>query len=35
MLADMDFEYPQKLEKIMIKSDILNWLEEEEDKIRA
>lgn len=35
MQADMEFEYPQKLEKIIIKSNILNWLNDEEEKIRA
>lgn len=35
MMEDMEFEYPQKLEKIMIKSNILSWLDEEEEKIRA
>lgn len=34
MQADLEFEYPQKLEKMMIKSDILKWLDEEEDKLR-
>lgn len=35
MQADLDFEYPQKFEKLLIKSDILNWLDDEEEKIRA
>ena len=35
MQADMEFEYPQKLEKIMIKSNILQWLKDEEEKIIA
>ena len=34
MQADLEFEYPQKLEKLMIKSDILKWLDEEEEKLR-
>lgn len=35
MLEDMEFEYPQKLEKIMIKSNILSWLDDEEEKIKS
>jgi hypothetical protein len=30
MQADLEFEYPQKLEKMTIKADILEMLEEEE-----
>ena len=35
MQADLEFEYPQKLEKLTVKNDILNMLEEEEDKVRS
>ena len=35
MQADMEFEYPQKMEKMMIKSNILDWLQSEEEKILA
>jgi pimeloyl-CoA synthetase len=35
MMEDMEFEYPQKLERMMIKSNILAWLDDEEEKIRA
>lgn len=35
MQADMEFEYPQKMEKILIKSNVLKWLDDEEEKIRA
>lgn len=34
MQADLEFEYPQKLEKLMIRSDMLKWLDEEEHKLR-
>lgn len=34
MQADLEFEYPQKLEKILVKADILNWLDEEEEKLK-
>lgn len=34
MQADLEFEYPQKLEKLMIKADILRLVEEEESKMR-
>lgn len=35
MMQDVEFEYPQKLEKMLIKGDILSWLEDEEEKIKA
>jgi pimeloyl-CoA synthetase len=35
MMEDMEFEYPQKLERMMIKSNILAWLDDEEEKIRV
>lgn len=34
MQADLEFEYPQKLEKLLVKSDLLKWLDEEEDKLK-
>ena len=34
MQADLEFEYPQKLEKLLVKSDILHWLDEEEEKLK-
>lgn len=34
MLADLEFEYPQKLEKMQIKGDMIKWVEEEENKIK-
>ena len=34
MQADLEFEYPQKLEKILVKADILDWLDQEEDKLK-
>ena len=33
MQADLEFEYPQKLEKMTIKGDILKWIDEEEQKL--
>jgi hypothetical protein len=33
MQADLEFEYPQKLEKMMVRSDMLKWLDEEERKL--
>ena len=35
MQADLEFEYPQKLEKMMIKADILKLVEEEEAKVKS
>jgi hypothetical protein len=35
MQADLEFEYPQKLEKMQIKSDILRMLDEEEAKLKS
>ena len=34
MQADLEFEYPQKLEKLLVKSDMLKWLDEEEEKLK-
>lgn len=34
MQADLEFEYPQKLEKMIIKADILKLVEEEEVKLK-
>mmetsp|Transcript_30979 Transcript_30979/g.36343 ORF Transcript_30979/g.36343 Transcript_30979/m.36343 type:complete len:154 (+) Transcript_30979:723-1184(+) len=34
MQADLEFEYPQKLEKLLVKADILKWLDEEEEKLK-
>lgn len=34
MSADLDFEYPQKLEKLVVRSDLLKWLDEEEEKLK-
>lgn len=34
MQADLEFEYPQKLEKLIVKADILKWLDEEEEKLK-
>ena len=34
MQADLEFEYPQKLEKLIVKSDLLRWLDEEEEKLK-
>ena len=34
MQADLEFEYPQKLEKLLVKSDVLRWLDEEEEKLK-
>ena len=33
--SDLEFEYPQKLEKMMIKGDILKMIEEEENKLKS
>jgi len=35
MQADLEFEYPQKLEKLLVKSDLLRWLDEEEEKLKS
>lgn len=32
--ADLEFEYPHKLEKILVKNDVLRWLDEEEEKLK-
>lgn len=34
MQADLEFEYPQKLEKLIVKTEILSWLDQEEEKLR-
>ena len=34
MQADLEFEYPQKLEKLLVRSDVLRWLDEEEEKMK-
>ena len=33
MQADLEFEYPHKLEKIVVKNEILKWLDNEEEKL--
>lgn len=33
--ADLEFEYPQKLEKMKVKADILRLVEEEEAKLKS
>lgn len=35
MQADLEFEYPQKLEKMTIKADLLKLIDEEELKLRS
>jgi hypothetical protein len=35
MQADLEFEYPQKLERMMVKGDILKMLDEEEAKMKT
>lgn len=35
MQADLEFEYPQKLEKMRVKGDILKLVEEEEAKMKS
>jgi len=34
MQADLEFEYPQKLERLKVKADVLKWVEEEEEKMK-
>ena len=34
MHADLEFEYPQKLEKILVKADILEMIDQEERKLK-
>ena len=34
MHADLEFEYPHKLEKLAVKADVMKMIEEEEDKIK-
>lgn len=33
MQADLEFEYPHKLEKMLVRADLLKWLDEEELKL--
>ena len=33
MQADLEFEYPQKIEKMQIKADILELVNKEEEKL--
>jgi len=33
MQADIEFEYPQKLEKMMIKADVIEMANKEEEKL--
>ena len=35
MQADLEFEYPHKLEKLLVRSEILSWLDEEEIKLQT
>lgn len=32
--ADLEFEYPHKIEKIKVRADLLKWLDEEEERIK-
>lgn len=34
MQADLEFEYPHKLERIKVRADMLKFLDEEEERIR-
>jgi hypothetical protein len=34
MQADLEFEYPQKLEKMIVKADILELANKEEEKLK-
>ena len=34
MQADLEFEYPHKLEKMIVKGNVLDWLDEEEQKLK-
>jgi hypothetical protein len=34
MQADLEFEYPHKIEKIRVRADLLKWLDEEEERIK-
>lgn len=34
MQADLEFEYPHKLEKLLVRNDLVKWLDEEEDKLK-
>lgn len=33
MQADLEWEYPQKLEKLMVAAELEQWLNEEEEKL--
>ena len=35
MQADLEFEYPQKLERLRVKADVLKLVEEEEVKMKS
>jgi hypothetical protein len=35
MQADLEFEYPHKLERLLVRSEILAWLDEEEEKLKS
>ena len=35
MQADLEFEYPHKLERLLVRSEILEWLDEEEKKLKS
>lgn len=35
MQADLEFEYPQKLERIIVKADILRLIDDEEEKLKS
>ena len=32
--ADLEFEYPQKLERLIVRADMLTWLDQEEEKLK-
>ena len=34
MHADLEFEYPQKIEKMLIKADVVELARKEEDKLK-
>lgn len=34
MQADLEFEYPQKIEKMMIKADVIEMADKEEEKLK-
>ena len=35
MQADLEFEYPHKLERLLVRSEIMTWLDEEEKKLKS